>query len=115
MITFTPPRPPLYSSSKTSELRVREAKFGDGYSQRIADGLNTEGEEWSLSFRLLVSQADTVEAFMRARAGVEAFLWTPPREAVAKRWICTQWSREPALPGSDDVRMTFRRVYDLTV
>ena len=113
MITFSPPRPPIYSSGKTSEMRVREASFGDGYSQRVADGLNAEGEEWSLVFRLLVSQADTVEAFLRARGGFEAFLWTAPREATAKRWICGQWSREPAQPGTDDMRMTFRRVYDL--
>jgi phage-related protein len=113
MITFSPPQPPIYSSSKSSTLRVREAIFGDGYSQRVGDGLNVEGEEWSLSFRLLVSQADTVEAFLRARGGTEAFLWTPPREATAKRWVCSQWSREPALPGSDDMRLTLRRVYDL--
>jgi phage-related protein len=114
MITFSPPRPPVYSSAKTTELRVREAKFGDGYSQRIAAGLNVEGEEWTLQFVLLVSQADTVEAFMRARGGVEAFLWTPPREATAKRWVCAQWSRQPSLPGTDEMRLTFRRVYDLT-
>ena len=41
---------PDKSMSKQSTPKVLIATFGDGYEQRIADGINTLAETYSLSF-----------------------------------------------------------------
>ena len=38
--TFSPPIEPTVSSTKEISYNVLRADFGDGYSQRAADGLN---------------------------------------------------------------------------
>lgn len=112
MLTFSPPRGPTLAPSRGSKPRVRRATFGDGYTQRTADGLNTEGESWSLVWTMSVADCDTVDAFLKARAGVEAFLWTPPREGSAKKWLCPQWQRDFIDKTTDRISATFERVYD---
>lgn len=73
--------------------RVLEAKFGDGYSMRAEDGLNTVPEEWSVSFDNLEDiDANDIMTFLRAQKGVYPFLWTNP-EGVQRLYICKTFSR----------------------
>lgn len=107
---------PHKGSNKTIETRVLRAEFGDGYSQRLAAGINSVIDQWEVTWtNLSTTDADTIEAFLSAKKGVEAFLWTPPRESQAKFFTCAQWSRQPSLPGADTVNATFRQEFDLTV
>jgi phage-related protein len=42
--------------------------FGDGYEQRLAFGINTQPQLWSLEFRGRTSlDAAAIDAFLRAR------------------------------------------------
>jgi phage-related protein len=63
---------------------VLEAKFGDGYSQRMSDGLNTIMETWSLSFQNRpISDINIIRAFLEGKNGVQAFSWDPPGQVAA--------------------------------
>lgn len=62
----------------TTDFLTKEARFGDGYRQTSADGLNNETQQWPVS---IVGRADKVRLardFLRAHRGAVSFLWTPP-------------------------------------
>ena len=105
---------PSYSTAKTAKPKIRRVSFGDGYSQRSSQGLNALDEQWSVTWENRpVADCNQIEAFLLARAGVEAFLWTAPRESAPKKWTCADWTRTPAAPNHDTIRATFVREYDL--
>lgn len=58
--------------------RVIEAKFGDGYSQTIADGLNVESQTWPLTFEGGINYVMPILEFFRRHKGAKSFHWTPP-------------------------------------
>lgn len=90
MSTFT--WNPRYSAQSENTPRVRKAEFGDGYSQRVGQGINNLKRVWSLSFKLDIADMDAIEAFFIAADGVETFDWVPPSGA-AGIWICPSWTR----------------------
>ncbi|RKI09706.1 hypothetical protein D7Y15_23305 [Corallococcus sp. AB030] len=78
------PFTPDYGAQADTVPRVRKAQFGEGYTQRSADGLNSVLRRWSLQFSNLSKvDADGLEAFLRARAGVESFEFVTPDTAWA--------------------------------
>jgi phage-related protein len=104
--------PEYTGNRRTVTPRVREAQLGDGYSQRVADGLNTLDEDNTWTFHLSDTDANTLEAFFVARAGWDAFSWQPPRYAASCNWICTSWSRTYE-PGSySTIVAQIKRVWD---
>lgn len=104
---------PDYNASRATEPRVKAVRFGDGYEQRQADGINTIREQWSLTFSNRdLAEADAIDAFLTAQAGVENFDWIPPRESVAKKFICRAWQRTPVTGVIDTISATFERVYE---
>ena len=64
MATF-PSINPTYRASKRSQPTVRNVQFGDGYSQRLRFGLNTDLKVWSLKFEVSETDTDTIETFLR--------------------------------------------------
>lgn len=93
---------------------VRRVAFGDGYEQRVAFGINTQPEVWNLEFRgKTTSVAAAIDAFLRARGGVQSFDWTSPAGTVGK-FTCEEWSRSIDEPNVETVRTTFKQVFDLS-
>ena len=93
---------------------VRRVAFGDGYEQRLAFGINTQPQVWSLEFRGRTNtEAAAIDAFLRTRGGVQAFDWTPPGGTAAK-FVCEEWSRSVDEPNVETVRATFKQVFDLS-
>ena len=63
----------------SSKPNVLVAKFGDGYQQRIAAGLNSITESFSVAFQNRPKiEADDIEAFFSAKKGVTSFAFTYP-------------------------------------
>jgi phage-related protein len=80
-----------YSSSKSVKPRVKQAKFGDGYSQESPDGINNVAEEWSVSFENIdVSTFTNIETFFKDHGGYIAFDWTTP-DGLTARFKCREW------------------------
>ena len=76
--------------------------FGSGYSQRTTFGINQNPKQWELTFNVSETDADTIEDFLDARAGVEAFEWTPIDDSTEYKWVCRQW--EKSIPYSEPCR-----------
>jgi phage-related protein len=105
---------PNYGASQDIQPRVKSAKFGDGYEQRFNDGINSLAQVWSLSFSNRVfSEINSIEDFLKARAGVEYFEWTPPRQTTPIKVICRQWQRQISFATSDSLTAKFEQVFDL--
>lgn len=98
--------------SKKAVPRVLGAAFGDGYQQRVGDGINTISPEWSLTFSRVIADIDAIEAFLEARAGEESFDWTPPGESTAIKVVCPEWGKTPhGGLASAAFSATFRKVF----
>lgn len=70
---------PDKSMTKTAAPRVLQITFGDGYEQRIADGINTINETYSLSFKTRPkADIDDIVVFLDARKNVSKFIFTMP-------------------------------------
>lgn len=81
------------AASRELEPRVLVAQFGDGYAQRRPAGINTQDEIWSLTFsNRSAAVAAAIDDFLKARNGVDVFVWTPPRQSTALNVICPEWS-----------------------
>lgn len=112
MATF-PSITPTYGAQKTSQPRVRSVQFGDGYSQRLRYGLNTNPKTWDLTWQNITeANADIIEAFLDARAGAESFTWTPPDSASASKWICQQWNKNIPYVNRATITATFVQVFE---
>ena len=108
MATFT--WTPEYNASVDTKPSVIRAKFGEGYEQRMQDGINNRPREWSLSFMKTAADIDTIEAFLANEAGSGSFDWTPPRGSTGK-WVCDTWKRGVPNPAYDTLTCTFREVF----
>lgn len=106
---------PEFGANKTVKPNVTQVKFADGYEQRFSHGLNSIAQTWSLSFaHREPSEANAIDAFLTARAGVEAFLWTPPDSETALVFVCRAWEKAPQKGGRYTISCQFEQVYEPT-
>ena len=112
MATF-PDIPADFGASKRAEPSVRTAQFGSGYSQRSTFGINQDKKVWQLTWRLrTVADSNTIEDFLEARGGVEAFDWSPPDETDTYKWICKAWTKTMPYCNLFDITATFEEVFE---
>ena len=90
MISFPDDLPqPSIGTSSQHHVRLLTAEFGDGYGQRVVDGINAHHQEWSVVWQLITTEeADRIEQFLIDKMGVESFLWLPPKAGEAVSVIC---------------------------
>lgn len=71
---------PSFGSSVLVTPRVNQIKFGDGYEQRIQDGINNILLELDLTFEKLdLAEFTAICHFLTERKGKESFFFTPPQ------------------------------------
>lgn len=101
-----------FGATAEYDPRVRVARFGDGYEQRVADGVNPMAEAWALTFAVRTdSEAAGIVGFLAARGGFEAFDWTRP-DGVSIRVVCRKWNRTLDRYNMNTVTARFERVYE---
>lgn len=104
---------PSRGFSSDSTPRVRTARFGDGYSQRVAEGINPINQTWNLQFNSRpIDEANIIEEFFRTKSGVSSFTWLPTGESVEVKVICQKWSKTYESHISANITATFERVYE---
>lgn len=102
--------PATYGATLSMKPRVASSRFGDGYEQRVADGLNSKLRSWRLEFmNRPLALADAIEGFLDARGGVESFDWQPPRGGPGK-WVCREWTSAQTSPQHWSISCTFEEV-----
>ena len=112
MPTF-PDITPDFGSSEQAKPNVRIAQFGSGYSQRATFGINQDPKRWTLRWTYLsATDADTIEDFLEARAGVESFDWSPPDETSTYKWICESWTKELPFADAFNISAVFAEVFE---
>lgn len=104
---------PSRGFSSDSTPRVRTARFGDGYSQRVAEGINPINQTWNLQFNSRpIDEANIIEEFFRTKSGVSSFTWLPTGESVEVKVICQKWAKTYESHISANITATFERVYE---
>lgn len=97
---------------KSVSPRVRVAKFGDGYEQRVRDGINTMSQAWDLTFTGSAVEINAIEAFLVARGGANFFLWTTPEQQTGK-YVCRSWDKSRERGVKVSLSCKFEQVFDL--
>ena len=70
---------PDKSLSRSSKPKIHLATFGDGYEQRLADGINSVKETFSVSFATRPkADIDDIVGYLDSLKGVTAFSFTIP-------------------------------------
>ncbi|MFO1417234.1 MAG: phage tail protein [Methylotetracoccus sp.] len=101
---------PSFGSESETEPRVGVVKFGDGYEQRMADGINTVLPTWNLEW----SEAERsvvrdMVAFLKARGGLEAFEFKDPDGEWV--WVvCRRWRNRYVKPDVNTLQAAFEQV-----
>lgn len=110
-MSYNFPWVPSYGSAATTKPTVQKIKFGDGYEQRVATGINSTPRSWSVTFASRTNDtADALEAFFIARGAVQSFDWTPPHGAAGK-WVAREWTVQQTGPFTRTVQATFDEVF----
>jgi phage-related protein len=69
---------PDMSVPATFTQRTRTAQFGSGYAQEAGDGLNTETQNWEMTFTGTKARMTEILSFLRKHQGYKAFIWETP-------------------------------------
>jgi len=109
---------PDKSLAKKSKPKVHLASFGDGYEQRLADGINSITESFGVSFKTRPKvDIDHIVGYLESLKGVTAFNFTIPdnnasgNERVIKV-VCDDYSISYDYGDFYSASATFRRVYE---
>lgn len=111
---------PDIPTSRQDERRLKEAAFGDGYSQRMLDGINALMVRWSVTFEnregaIINAMVD----YLVAQEGAAFDFLDKPTGIMHKVW-CDSWQvswnlkrKGPLYYGT--LSAEFRKAYGLTV
>ena len=115
--------------SRTNTPVIFQAKFGDGYQQRIANGINNLDQEFGVTFNTRTKEEiDDIVGFFESTNGVTAFAFTVPDNASTEettgildnsgdnektiKVVCDRISQTYAYDNHYSLTATFRRVFE---
>lgn len=103
---------PDYGASANREPKAKVVQFGDGYSQRQADGINTNPETWNLQFsNRSTTEGNAIDTFLTDLGGVTSFTWTPPGGSSGS-YICRSWQKAYVQGNLITITATFTQVFE---
>jgi phage-related protein len=95
------------TATGSTAVRHLAVQFGDGYSDRRPDGINTTQRRWSLATPPApIEDVLALEAELEA-LGVGKFQWAPPGEAAARWWELDPVSWERVYASDDLASLSF--------
>ena len=108
---------PDKSLRRKSKPKVHLATFGDGYEQRLADGINSITEIYSVSFATRPkADIDDIVAFFDSKQGVTAFDFTIPDSnnsgETTIKVVCDSFDISYDYGDFYSASAKFRRVYE---
>jgi len=110
MATFT--YTPDFGASYELKPNVRVTKYGDGYQQRQANGLNTQPKNWTLKFSLRTdAEANAITSFLSTAGGVNSFDWTDV-DGYSGKYVCHSWSRSKDRYNLNSISCAFEQVFE---
>lgn len=109
---------PSYNTQADSEPAIIESKMGDGYSQRMADGLNNNISKWELGFESRSDkEARAIMNFVQDMQGVYPFQIMLPVSRLANRpelkYVAKGVKLSPSSYDLNSVSVSVQQVFDL--
>jgi phage-related protein len=90
------------SSSFQRTYRRREMRLGDGFSQRVQDGLNAAGWKGTINFENLnATDFGTLITFLDSVGSWGTFDYTPPVSATSYKWSVDPAGPSISTPGGN--------------
>ena len=118
MATF-PDIKPTYGQRKRSRPNTRTIRFADGYEHRLLFGLaqHQNPKEFSFTFEVSETDADTIETFLDARANdSDSFNfpndYLPGETASNFKFVCENWTKSIPFNNRATIQATFRQVFE---
>ena len=106
---------PSYESASSVTPRINVVRFGDGYCQRAADGINLFPDKWRLSFNNVTDAvALAIETDLKAAAG-GTLRWKPSPALEAdpyRNFMCLSWTRTRNNYNSQTVTLELEEIFD---
>ena len=109
--------------AKNSKPKVKVARFGDGYEQRAAKGINHIEESYRVTMKNRErTVADDIVKFFDDKGGVSSFDFTVPdangstndssgNPVTTIKVVCSTWSLQYANANHYNVSAQFKRIY----
>lgn len=94
-----------HGATNTKQPKLIKADFGDGYTQTTLDGINSNPNDWDVSFTRATSIITTIREFLDDNAGV-SFDWTDP-DGNSGKYRCEQWDHEKINDNVGKINATF--------
>lgn len=88
-------------------FRTRSIGFGEGYEQRVGDGLHTKLQIWNITIDSDYATTQQVMDFLDRHRGYLRFQWTPPGGQLGY-YICQAYSQVPHVASQRIIQATFR-------
>lgn len=83
------------SSSKGGEQNILETKYGDGYTQTAAWGINATRDKWGLQWAALYkTERDQFWTFFNTVGLYDVWDWQAPGDSTVKQWRFTEYPTE---------------------
>lgn len=74
----------LNGNSNTQRFNTLSSKFGDGYEQNIAVGINNRSGEWTYQRTAYKAEIMQIKAFFDQHKGADSFLWDSPLDGEVR-------------------------------
>lgn len=91
-------------------FRVRKTTFGEGYVQRVGDGLHTKSQSWSVVVDGTYDETQPVLDFLDYHAGHISFQWAPPGKPIG-RFVCESYQEIPHVGTQRKIQAIFDEVF----
>lgn len=103
---------PSYNHTVNMQPSIRSIRFGDGYEQRIPDGIHTTLLKLDLIFDLRnAAESTAINHFLEKRKGAESFVFTPSSPFdLSKLFVCKTWSSTYGFYDNFSIRAEFEEV-----
>ena len=115
---FSAPVQPDKGFTRSNTPKTHTLSFGDGYEQRIADGINNLAQDISVSFSTRPkAEIDDLVAFFESLGAVTKFRFDLEDSNAASstetiKCVCDSWGQTWDYDNFYSLQATFRRVYE---
>ena len=105
---------PSYSTNVNKHPKVKSIKFGDGYEQRVQDGINNNLTFLDLTFdNRSEREAAAILHFLEIRKGQESFVFTPHSPYnKAGLYLCRGWDSSFVFYNNYSIKFQLEEVVD---
>lgn len=103
------------ASNRSTKRDILTVSFGNGYEQRVPNGINYKREMWSVEWSgLTTSEKNAIETFLNAISAGDYTTWTSPLDSTSKKFVLDgEWMISDIGGAIWSITANFRQVYDV--